>query len=755
MTQPEQRSDGANVKRRSAARGRWSLRTLGGALALTSLCGLAGSPVEGAPAATAAGAATVKKDAAKGAAPRLALLVGVGRYPVAAGKTPWRTLHTHDEIEALRKVLIERHGFAPGDVLVLEDEKASGAAIREAFARHLIGRARRGSVVFFHFSGHGQPLRDKNGDENDGLDESIVPGDAQDQSAQAGERTNIVDDELAGWLRTLGDKLRGVGGKVDGSIVLSFDSCYSGTMSRGAFVERGRGWDPELDGPRPQGKAVDGASRSAEAKLDATLDLDPRDYVLLTAARSDQTAKEDGGMGIYSRALVAALTRLPRDVSYRTLLHEVAMDMRQTLSNQNPELEGDADRRLFGAEPGKKAPLFLTVSQVQGERIEIPVGSLHLATEGSVYALHRRGAEPPSATTLLAEAEVVEVRPTTSWLKLRKHGKAWSAADLGAARVVEKEHAFAGQPLRVLCREASGGPCTSPTLRAALKGLEQAGLVLPLGAQTSAAPAAGEDRYDVMIVPKPTQIELYRPESGKPIVELPARLQGEALAQALTERLRAEWRWRRLFALHGQSDFVKLAVRLMPVRASRSAAGLVMETPVPLSPQGSGSLRLPEGQTYQLEVTNSSPGPVYVTVLELGPNGSIDVLFPRADRPGDARIAADARPRVLSLPYVFETEAPLGGWTIKAIATIEPTDFSSLVQEASTLRTTEVASRGDALRQRAGQHPLGDLLLEALSGDLLRSRRLPVALGTWATDTALLDVVEVKTVGAAKAGPAR
>ena len=65
--------------------------------------------------------------------------------------------------------------------------------------------AARGSVVFFHFSGHGQQVRDKNGDENDGLDESIVPGDAQDQSAEAGERTNIVDDELAGWLRTLGD----------------------------------------------------------------------------------------------------------------------------------------------------------------------------------------------------------------------------------------------------------------------------------------------------------------------------------------------------------------------------------------------------------------------------------------------------------------------------------------------------------------------------------------------------------------------
>lgn len=460
-------------------------------------------------------------------------------------------------------------------------------------------------------------------------------------------------------------------------------------------------------------------------------------------------------MGVYSRALVAALRRLPLDVSYRTLLHEVALDMRQTLSNQNPELEGDADRLLFGTQPGQKAPSFLMVSQVQGERIEIPVGSLHLATEGSVYALHRRGSEPLSDATLLAEAEVFEVRPTTSWLKLRKRGKAWSAAELGAARVVEKEHVYASQPLRVLCREASGAACTSPTLRAALKGLEQAGLVRPVGEPASATQAMAEAGYDIKIVSKPAQIGLYRPESGKPIVELPTGPQGEALAQTLRDRLRAEWRWRRLFALHAQSDFVQLDVRLMPVRATRSATGLVTDVPAPLRPQGSGSLRLEEGQVYQLEVTNRSLGPVYLTVLELGPNGAINVLFPRADRPGDARIAADPQPRLLKLPYIFETEAPLGGWTIKAIATMEPTDFSSLAQDVTRLRAAELASRGDSLRQRVGTHPLGDLLLEALSGNVLRSRQLPVALGTWATDTALLEVVGVKAAPATQAGPAR
>lgn len=688
----------------------------------------------------------------KVAGPRLALLVGVGRYPekVAVGQIPWRVLHTHDEIVALRKVLIERHGFLPKDILVLEDQQASGAAIRAAFASHLISRASRGAVVFFHFSGHGQSLLDKNGDELDGLDESIVPGDAQDQSAAAGERTNVLDDEFAGWLRTLGDKLRGADGKVDGSIVLSFDSCFSGTMARGDLVERGRGWDVALDGPAPTPDSLqsDEGSRSAEAQQHAraTLDLDARDYVLLTAARSDQTAKESGGMGVYSRALVAALTRLPIGVSYRTLLHELGVEMRRTVSNQTPELEGSPDRALFGAAAAKPEPSFFAVSQVKGDQIELPVGILHQVTEGSVYALHRQGTDPLSEATRLGEASVIAVQPTSSWLRLRAGGKRPSEAELAGARVVETEHVFATQPLRVSCQAASGGLCVAPALRAALSGLADAKLVLP----SSPDGAAGTASYDVKIVATAAQLELYRPECGTPFATIPARLQGDAQAQALTERLRAEWRWRRLFALHGQSDFAQVAVRLVPVRASRSAAGIIQETPTPQAKSGARSLRIPEGGLYQLEVQNDSPGPVYLTVLELGPDGRIGILFPRADRPGDAHIAARKEPRLIGLPYVFETESPPGGWTLKAIVTLEPTDFGSLVQEASTLRQAEVGTRGNSLRQRASQHPLGELLLESVTGGLLRSRIPPVAVGTWATDTVLLDVVALREAASAR-----
>ena len=39
-------------------------------------------------------------------------------------------------------------------------------------------KTKKGDIVYLHFSTHGQPVEDQNGDEEDGWDESIVPIDA-------------------------------------------------------------------------------------------------------------------------------------------------------------------------------------------------------------------------------------------------------------------------------------------------------------------------------------------------------------------------------------------------------------------------------------------------------------------------------------------------------------------------------------------------------------------------------------------------
>ncbi|HTE18781.1 MAG TPA: caspase family protein, partial [Armatimonadota bacterium] len=182
---------------------------------------------------------------------RRALLVAVSRYD-RGQKRPWRNLTSYLDSQAIRSVLIRRFGFRPQDVLVVSDAGATRRGIIGAFENHLIAPAKPGDVLVFHFAGHGQPIADDNGDELDGLDESLVPYDYVGNSAVEGSRTNIRDDGLNELLARATAKLRPGGGDhgpTQGSTLVLLDCCHAGSATRGRQVARGRGWDERLDGP--------------------------------------------------------------------------------------------------------------------------------------------------------------------------------------------------------------------------------------------------------------------------------------------------------------------------------------------------------------------------------------------------------------------------------------------------------------------------------------------------------------------------
>ncbi|CAD6339637.1 unnamed protein product [Miscanthus lutarioriparius] len=91
-----------------------------------------------------------------------------------------------NDVHAMRAVLLDRFGFAPGDVTVLTDDDRgggvlpTGAGVRRALS-DMVARAAPGDVLFFHFSGHGtlvppvsgRPRRGHGGRD----DEAIVPCD--------------------------------------------------------------------------------------------------------------------------------------------------------------------------------------------------------------------------------------------------------------------------------------------------------------------------------------------------------------------------------------------------------------------------------------------------------------------------------------------------------------------------------------------------------------------------------------------------
>ena len=254
---------------------------------------------------------------------KFALLVGIDHYglrytPQVPSGEQWSTLDgTGNDVKLLKQEL-ERRGF---DVKVLLNEEATHTGLVDAFRSQLVDKvqAGRGDVVFFHYSGHGQQVPDNNGppDEADGYDESLVPFDNKGTKNYA---NHIRDDEL-------GVLIAETAKKTD-NILISLDSCHSGTATRGAPGDpqklRTRGSRPMHPPADVRGQALDGAGAwvpAGEAK--------GAGYVFLSAVRADQEANEDrdpasgATMGAYSLLLVQALHDAGPRTTYRDLLERI------------------------------------------------------------------------------------------------------------------------------------------------------------------------------------------------------------------------------------------------------------------------------------------------------------------------------------------------------------------------------------------------------------------------------------------------
>lgn len=660
----------------------------------------------------------------KGVSRKRALLVGISRYP-QAGKDSWKPLNTHQDIVQMKDAL-RVHGFAAEDVKVLEDGEATAEGIRAAFRSHLISPAKPGDTLLFHFSGHGQQVSDDNGDEIDGLDETLVPANATDQHAQAGAKTNLRDDEIGAWLKELGDKLRGPDGKQGGSIVVTLDSCFSGTAMRGDLVERGHGWDENLDGVKPPRRDTDRG-----AQLSASLQDKDGEVQFLSAALSTQTAKERNGMGVFSAALVQALKRADNQTTYQALLDDISYEMAQSgVREQTPGLEGNGDLILFGGE-ARKPERTTRILEVDGDTLTMAAGQLHLVTKGSIYAVHRAGTDKLGDGNKLGEAEVVSVGAGESVLRLKPNAQvpqnATKRTVLLGARVVEPAHRYADSPVRV---RFVGLPVELVKVLRAIPVL-------------TARDAAASD-YDVEVRGEPKGIGLYRPESRAPFCVVAA----DATAQ-IESILRAEWRWRSVMNLRSNDAEAQVKLRIVPVQcppgSPHKGLRLTERTDVPKTEP----LRLHAGDCFQLELHNPTPNDLWTTVLQLSADGSIEPSFPHPRRFGEHLVLHRQTVRIPT-PYVYKVELSKDRKhersAFKVIATTEPLNLSPLIQHAYEISRMPTQNRGAAESELAQQRssvsaklgPLVQLLADTALGER-KGTLLPTSLDAWGVTTQYLD----------------
>lgn len=162
-----------------------------------------------------------------------ALVIGIGKQEDSA----WNKINGDKDVPYVLEIL---NNANYKQIITCVNEKATKAGIVSAF-QVLEQSCQPKDVVYIHFSGHGQQVKDMNNDETDALDESWIPYDAYMHACDKdwGEK-HLIDDEINLLLTNIRNK---IGDK--GKILVVIDACHSGSATRGSHdpnsVEIARG----------------------------------------------------------------------------------------------------------------------------------------------------------------------------------------------------------------------------------------------------------------------------------------------------------------------------------------------------------------------------------------------------------------------------------------------------------------------------------------------------------------------------------
>mmetsp|Transcript_37862 Transcript_37862/g.77230 ORF Transcript_37862/g.77230 Transcript_37862/m.77230 type:complete len:339 (-) Transcript_37862:251-1267(-) len=144
---------------------------------------------------------------------RRAVLIGIN-YVGQSGELSG----CHNDVYNMKEYIMDVHGFEESNITLLLDDGYHTPPTREnildAYAT-LVAQSQSGDTCFCHYSGHGGKVKDDDGDEDDGYDETLVP---LDYASEGQIRDDDVFNTLVGPMR------KGV------TLTCIMDCCHSGTI---------------------------------------------------------------------------------------------------------------------------------------------------------------------------------------------------------------------------------------------------------------------------------------------------------------------------------------------------------------------------------------------------------------------------------------------------------------------------------------------------------------------------------------------
>ena len=213
---------------------------------------------------------------------RRALVIGIGQQEDKA----WGKINGDKDVVYV-EAMLKAAKYKEVNITMLVNGQATKNGIVKAF-KGLVSQCKVGDIVYVHYSGHGQQMKDVHNDEKDGLDECWIPYDAYRKPCKKdrGEK-HLTDDEVNYYLNTIRDK---IGDK--GKMLVVIDACHSGDGTRGDDDEVVRGVEDIFDAIKSFIWGTSSSDKGNKKVVNPNAKENRERWITLSACRSDQVNVE-------------------------------------------------------------------------------------------------------------------------------------------------------------------------------------------------------------------------------------------------------------------------------------------------------------------------------------------------------------------------------------------------------------------------------------------------------------------------------
>jgi Caspase domain/Domain of unknown function (DUF4384) len=674
---------------------------------------------------------------------KLALLVGINRYPEPIGALNGCLT----DVELQKYLLIHRFGFHPADILEVSDHaalKPTRRNILQAFETHLIQQAKPGDVAVFHYSGHGDRIRDPNPLSTDACRQigdcdrngTIVPIDGMPQTDSA---EVVVPDIMGQTLFLLTQALP------TEQITLILDCCHSGAGTRGTVTVRAArrraGKDQvlvpsaiELDYQQQLASRLGLSADQVQQRRQAGI----AKGVAIGSASRNQLAVDAQFKGFYAGGFTYLLTRYLWQLTQNQATGTVYINLKRSTNSLSESQQGRSQIPVFEyrPEPNAQQPLYFTeMASLPAEAVLLQNNPLRFWL-GGVSAQNIANPNGTVFTVIDAQGQAIGEIEQTRRMGLYGEGRLVAGAGAMQPGMLLREKVI-GLPAQLTLNVAVD-PSLEGSLAQVRSELQSVNRVTMVGLQhetgvdylfgrfpanrtpanrtpvdqtpvdqtpvdqtpvdqTMAEPTSGPAVNSLgLFLPDLTPLTDTFGPAGESIRDAIARLRprfkrllvNRILGQLMTAgssslRVRAT-----LSAVNGPGAVVRVASR--SVMESEMAAGETAADPIP-------SFRA--GTLLQLAIENLEPEQdLYLSVLVIGSDGLMNVLYPqdwnapeeaaRIDRRGSLQVP---RPQD---SYAFTVSGSSGSPELLLLVSTEPL--------RSALKGMQAIARGRGLPNSRG-----------------------------------------------------